>query len=707
MFYWRALVLSALALSALEPVRASQEPLLDNGASATTRRRQLHGRFLQVTDFHPDPFYKVYSSISEDGACHRGSGPSGYYGAETSDCDSPVSLINATFDWIRDELKDSVDFVIWTGDSARHDNDEKIPRNVQQVVQLNQLLVDKFYEVFGKNQDEPDDDPTNDLVVPVVPTFGNNDILPHNIFERGPNTWTRRYLDIWRTFIPEVQKHSFDQGGWFYVDVIPNHLAVVSLNSLYFFNSNSAVDGCAAKSEPGYRQLDWLRIQLQYLRDRNMKAIITGHVPPARTSNKSNWDETCWQKYTLWMHQYRDVIAGTLYGHMNTDHFIVQDFHDVDDNVVDGYEIIQSSNKRALLSVEEPKFGIQSATSYLKDLRDGWSKLPRPEVNRAHKASDILEGGLERGHLEQDVETNKKGKKHKGKKPHGPDDYDSEIGGQYAERFSVSHVSPSVVPNYFPTIRVYEYNITGLERKSPRGYLDTFEQYPMDTAERLDDLDERDLDEKAMVEDDELEAERKKKKKKPKKHRFTVPKPPSKSAPPGPAYSPQSLTLLGFVQYYANLTRINNDFFGDDVEQQRWKDGKHHGKKPFDDDRIPHPTNFTYEVLYDTRKDKIYKLKDLTTRSYLRLAQRIAGVKPRKYGSEMSEADLNEVDDDEAFDTEESDLDMNKKKHKKKGKKKGDKKKKSRRDNKAWYTFVRRAFVNTVDPDDIEEEFGP
>ncbi|THW29991.1 Endopolyphosphatase [Aureobasidium pullulans] len=713
MFCWRASVLSALLISTLGPVKALQEPLLDNGASVT-KRRQLHGRFLQVTDFHPDPFYKVYSSISEDGACHRGSGPAGYYGAETSDCDSPVSLINATFDWIRHELKDSIDFVIWTGDSARHDNDEKIPRNVQQVVQLNQLLVDKFYEVFGKNQEEPDDDPTNDLVVPVIPTFGNNDILPHNIFDRGPNTWTRRYLDIWRTFIPEVQKHSFDQGGWFYVEVIPNHLAVVSLNSLYFFNSNSAVDGCAAKSEPGYRQLDWLRIQLQYLRDRNMKAILTGHVPPARTDNKRNWDETCWQKYTLWMHQYRDVIAGTLYGHMNTDHFIVQDFEEVDDNVANGYEIIQSS-KRGVVAADEPKFGIQSATSYLKDLRDSWTKLPKPQANKAHKASEMFKSirdssdearpdweiaELIEEYLHEGAEILKKGKKHKGK--HDPDDYEAEIGGRFAERFSISHVSPSVVPNYFPTIRVYEYNITGLDRKLPYAAED---QYAMSSREGIEESDKQDLEEE-ITEDGDLEAERKKKKKKPKKHRFTVPKPPSKSAPPGPAYSPQSLTLLGFVQYYANLTRINNDFFGDDAEQQRWKDGKHNGKKPFDEDRKPHPTNFTFEVLYDTRSDKVYKLKDLTTRSYLRLAQRIAGVKPRKSDVQMSDA-VDEIEGHEAFDAdqEQVDVDATRKKHKKKGKK--DHKKKSRRENKPWYTFVRRAFVHTVDPDEIEEEFGP
>ncbi|KAI4729280.1 Endopolyphosphatase [Aureobasidium sp. EXF-10728] len=680
MFCWRASVVSALVLAALEPVSASQEPLVDNGASIA-KRRQLHGRFLQVTDFHPDPFYKVYSSIDETGACHRGHGPAGYYGAETSDCDSPISLINATFDWIRDELKDSIDFVVWTGDSARHDNDEKIPRNVQQVTQLNQLLVNKFYEVFGKNQDEPDDDPTNDLVIPVIPTFGNNDILPHNIFERGPNIWTRRYLDLWRNFIPEVQKHSFDQGGWFYVEAIPNHLAVVSLNSLYFFNSNSAVDGCAAKSEPGYRQLDWLRIQLQYLRDRNMKAIITGHVPPARTANKSNWDETCWQKYTLWMHQYRDVIAATLYGHMNTDHFIVQDFEEVDDNIVDGYEVIKNYNKRGMVAAAEQKFGIQSATSYLKDLRRSWTKLPKPE---AHK----------------DAEASKNGKKHKGKKPHDPDDYDAEIGGRYAERFSISHVSPSVVPNYFPTIRVYEYNITGLDRKLPRANENILDFF---TTEATDEqFDEQSLEQDAIAEDEELEAERKKKKKpkKPKKHRFTVPKPPSKSAPPGPAYSPQSLTLLGFVQYYANLTRINNDHFEDNTERQGSKDGKHAGN------RTPHPTNLTYEVLYDTRSDKVYQLEDLTTKSYLRLAQCIAGVRPRKSDVQMSEVDLDEVEAEGTFedDEDQGDVDITKKKHKKKGDKK--KKKKSHKDNKPWYTFVRRAFVNTVEPDDIEEEFG-
>ena len=129
-------------------------------------------------------------------------------------------------------MKDSIDFVIWTGDSARHDNDEQNPRNTNQVLGLNEYMVQKFVEVFGKPDNDDDDDPTNDFSIPIVPTFGNNDILPHNIFEAGPNRWTKSYLTLWKKFIPEAQRHQFDQGGWFNVEVIPGRLAVFSLNSL-------------------------------------------------------------------------------------------------------------------------------------------------------------------------------------------------------------------------------------------------------------------------------------------------------------------------------------------------------------------------------------------------------------------------------------------------------------------------------------------
>jgi endopolyphosphatase len=182
---------------------------------------------LTGADFHPDPFYKTYSSTTEEAACHRHRGPAGIYGAETSACDSPFSLINQTFQWIKDNIKRDIDFVIWTGDSARHDNDDALPRTQKEVLKQNEFMVSKFADVFGQDGDK--------WAIPVVPTFGNNDIMPHNIFLAGPNRWTMKYLDIWRSFIPEAQRHQFQQGGWFIVEVIPGQLAVISLNTLWVF----------------------------------------------------------------------------------------------------------------------------------------------------------------------------------------------------------------------------------------------------------------------------------------------------------------------------------------------------------------------------------------------------------------------------------------------------------------------------------------
>ena len=359
-----------------------------------------------------------------DGSCHRGKGDAGYFGQEGSDCDSPLALVNETFRWIEEHLKDELDFVIWTGDSARHDNDERIPRTTDEIVQLNEYMAEKWTTLFGTRDKVPSDVPR--ISVPVIPTFGNNDIAPHNIFRSGPNPWTKKFAEVWRDFIPENQRHSFVEGGWFTSEVIPGHLAVISLNTMYFFDSNSAVDGCADKSEPGYEHMEWLRVQLQLLRDRNMKAILVGHVAPARSDEKSNWDESCWQKYTLWKNRYRDVVVGSFYGHMNVDHFMLQDSHEVD-----------------LLTKPKATDGgiyVQSKADYLNSLRAQWAELPSPPKGVFGDVSQVEPDTL------SDITSNKKGKKdrkekkkkdRKKKKEKKYRKFLKKIGGPWAERYSV------------------------------------------------------------------------------------------------------------------------------------------------------------------------------------------------------------------------------------------------------------------------------
>lgn len=555
-----------------------------------------------------------------------------------------MSLINATFKWIDANLKDSIDFVVWTGDSARHDNDEEIPRTEKQVTGLNELLVTKFVEVFGKDDRINDTDPTNDFVIPIVPTFGNNDILPHNILSKGPNRWTKRYTSIWNRFIPEEQRHAFERGGWFYVEVIPHQLAVFSLNTLYFFDSNSAVDGCADRSEPGYEQMEWLRIQLQFLRDRGMKAIITGHVPPARTDSKRSWDETCWQKYALWMRQYRDIVVGSMYGHMNLDHFVLQDSDDVDLVTMDGSGV--NANIRPAFA---HLISVKSSAEYLKELRSYWSDLPKPPSMRSLRRGEegiLNEDGLDFEDLSSAGDRNRR---NRGKNR----DYLDKIGGQWAERYSASFVSPSVIPKYFPTIRVIHYNITGLEldtavQLSPPAEItsEITEYIRLNQGEESNDINTSSTESTQGPEPKhEPELNRNKKKhRRPKKPRFEVPKPPSKTSPPGPAYSPQPLTLLGYTQYYLNLTRLYNN----DTSISSLSDDNSPAAEIILEEESGanilepvqpkgHSKQVEFEVEYDTRDDSIYKLKDLTMRSLLDLATRIGDYQHKGDAAELEE----------------------------------------------------------------------
>ncbi|GJN73081.1 vacuolar endopolyphosphatase [Purpureocillium lilacinum] len=620
------------------------------------QQRKLNGRFLHITDLHPDDFYKAHTSSEEGIACHRGKGMAGTYGAEMTDCDSPFSLVNATFDWIEANIRDDIDFVVWTGDSARHDSDEKHPRTAEQVLDSNRRVADKFVEAFTSPRDSK-------LSIPVIPTFGNNDFLPHNIMEAGPNKWFHAYSDIWSRFVPEEQRHSFAFGGWFYVEVIPAKLAVFSLNTMFFFDRNAAVDGCANPSEPGYKHMEWLRIQLQHLRDTGMKAILIGHVPPARTDSKQNWDETCWQRYTLWLQQYRDVVTASLFGHMNIDHFLLGDTRKVN--------LLADSEDASDRSRLDDGVSIQSKSDYLMELRDEWSGLPGSAI-KVQEEDD------------EDLSADKKGKKKKKKY--------KKIGGKYAERYQLSFVSPSVVPNFFPTLRVYEYNITGLD--SAAVWHDSFDQRNPTSPQPWDEADWDDEEHHELRRDVDAEGKKHKKKKgrkgkkKPKKDpNLIVPEDPPKASLPGPAYYPQSLTLTGYTQYFANLTYINNDMQDVGLDGSKWRGGNPDNKSP--KHSPPKPNKFKYEVEYSTFDDKIYKLKDLTVKSYLGLAYRMGQKK-----TNSADALVDDFDEDDDDEVEQSIRGVE-------ADGKG-KKKKNRERNKAWLHFLGHAFVKTVPKEDLE-----
>jgi endopolyphosphatase len=475
-----------------------------------------------------------------------------------------------------------------------------------------------------------------------------------------------------------------------------------------------------------------------------MKAILMGHVPPARVDSKESWDETCWQKYTLWQRQFRDVIVGGLYGHMNIDHFMLQDFDQISKDaergrMASGSQMERLEEEGGIELYEDGEVTVASASDYLLDLREAWAQLPAPPGKSNRKlGKTMVEDEDDTSFwkwltsMTKDPSANGKTDKSDKKK------YFDMIGGKFAERYSVTHVAPSVVPNYYPTLRIVEYNISGLESSHlfasdgdwSAGSAPT-DEVPFNDEEDLDDDEEYSQNVKIAM------RKKKKNKKGPRKYKFRVPEGPSKSSPPGPAYSPQTFTFTRYTQYFANLTHINNDFvenndtvslnqdsprtiFGlnvtedGQIENSGWKEGKHgkhQGKQPRPE---PHPKEFAYEIEYDTKKDG--KFPDLTVRRWVEYARRIgsSGSKAAEVekieddeerGAEDSDGgvpaydDDNDDDDDSDSDGEDPVEELGKK----------HKKKKHHKASKEWYTFARRAFVSTMNPHEIKQLFraGP
>lgn len=300
-----------------EQVLASPPQVVLN-ASPSRADRKLHGRFLHITDIHPDPYY--VEGASQSSQCHRKeSGEdqrAGYYGAPFGICDSPWTLTNFTFEHLEEYWSLEIDFVIWTGDNVRHDEDREIPRKLDEIFAVNRAVAKKMEDVFLRKG------------IPVVPSLGNNDVWPHNTLSPGPNEIMDEFTSIWDAFIPSASKTSFRKGAYYAIEVIPNALAAISLSTMYFYHNNNAVRGClfGDTSDPGNLQFDWLEEQLEMFRSRQMQVWVTGHVPPS----EHHYYPECYYRYAELSLRYQDVILGSLFGHLNVDHFYFVEAADLD-----------------------------------------------------------------------------------------------------------------------------------------------------------------------------------------------------------------------------------------------------------------------------------------------------------------------------------------------------------------------------------------
>ncbi|GMM37726.1 endopolyphosphatase [Saccharomycopsis crataegensis] len=562
-------------------------------------RKTIHGRFLHITDMHPDFFYKESTSIGT--ACHSGHGNASFYGDAMMGCDSPYALVKETLDWIEANLKDKIDFVIWTGDNVRHDNDRAYPRTEDQIFDVNENISSLMTLKF-KGEDSLD---PRAFQVPLVPSLGNNDVYPHNLFALGPTLQSRLLYRTWSSYIPQDQAHVFEKTACFLSEVIPGKLAVLSINTLYLFKSNPLVDNCDKKKQPGYTLFVWLGYTLKELRRRGMKVWLSGHVPPV----PKNFDITCYRKYILWLYEYRDIIIGGVYGHMNLDHFVPLDavaayqslkkdtpmpgFQDL----VSAFQELDEDDEDGYISLTElySAFGIDdshgaAAAKLSSELHALGASPGSNKVSYMDTVNDIFYSSVisssQGVSQESDKKNNKKDKKKKNKKKKKKEYNDG-------TRYSVIHVAGSVIPTFNPAFRVWEYNVTNFAEEAANIHTASFEPWD-DFFYGL----ERKIDAIVGSEEDEytqeyLEIFSLRNGFGAKSDKSLPPKMPSGTGL-GPAFVPQTFTPTKFSQFYLDLEAVNS------------------GKK-----------EFRYEVEY-TSESEPYSMKSLLANDWVELARELA-----------------------------------------------------------------------------------
>ncbi|KAH9482671.1 Endopolyphosphatase [Psilocybe cubensis] len=350
----------------------------------------------------------------------------------------------------------------------------------------------------------------------------------------------------------------FQRGAYYAVEVIPDEVAVISLNTMPVESIPIVVSGCAytEPNDPGNLQIDWLEVQLQMYHDRGMQVWISGHVPPSR----GNYFPECYVRYVELALRFQDTILGHLYGHMNVDHFFFLEAVDL--------EIFPDKN--------DGEVDMTSDKGLFNSLLQDYRALPKsPEMT----------------------------------------DY------------AVVNVAPSVVPNpYTPAFRIFSYNVTGAggrlaettahmtARRKPRKPKRRPGHHRGDQGNKTVQCESEEYQNTWRCHFDQ----------------------PWNSDPSAPSRMNQRWTPLGYAQYFMPSLELANKTHGPLVELEyvTYAVEKLHPQGEGREFVYPVPVKLLPEELRDPGVAKSryapYGMEDLTIRSWIRLAGRLADDKRQK-----------------------------------------------------------------------------
>lgn len=329
-----------------------------------------------LSDLHLDPYYgtKLAASHKNGSNCSLPNNatirehPYGQVG-----CDAPPSLLELALQHASKARKSSanadgsssssIDFVLITGDFARHEMDELLSdptqdlqvydtvetilstciQTIQQnlpnvpifpVLGNNDVVPDYYLEDADDSSDEPSDTDTNTKPPPFLDSHSGNSNLPdpHEMLQSIAN-------GLAETFVDDDEFSAFVQGGYFsrLVPLSSSSILVLSLNTILYSTRHEPY----SKDDPDpYGQFEWMKSQLRRVAasPSNIVGIyLAGHIPPSIGSYRHSqlWHGEYLQEFSTILQDYAQgkynpqgdttarppPILGNFYGHVHTEEF--------------------------------------------------------------------------------------------------------------------------------------------------------------------------------------------------------------------------------------------------------------------------------------------------------------------------------------------------------------------------------------------------
>ncbi|XP_046392438.1 acid sphingomyelinase-like phosphodiesterase 3b [Ischnura elegans] len=308
------------------------------------------GYFWHITDIHYDVNYTINGDSRrmcwrpEHGGVSSLRRPAGKYGDYS--CDSPWRLVESAARAMKSLHGDNIEFVLWTGDSIAHVNDDYL--SSEKVLMVMQNLTDLLRHTFSSQF--------------VFPVLGNHDFYPQNQLPPRRHPMYKKVADMWRHWLPTEAIDSFEKGGYYTIEQKGRRFRLVALNTNLYYRANHQTirggrgfrkvtttkrgrpweDGAAneeSSAAPDEEEDDeddpagqwrWLEGVLEKSMRNRETVYLVGHVPPGVEERSGNakeplgsFKERVNRRYLNLVRKYSHVIVGQFFGHHHSDSFRV------------------------------------------------------------------------------------------------------------------------------------------------------------------------------------------------------------------------------------------------------------------------------------------------------------------------------------------------------------------------------------------------